>query len=285
MVSAGEECVLGVCFFAYNYRMVRPPRGLPRDAHARKNSQTSQGADQTKRSNQPYCGGCTMSFPSGESSSQRPQGQAAVRRAPLLSTLAGFAILVAVAVAAGALLFRALGPALEPLEESQASRAEGHPAVGQRLPVLELEALTDGSQRVTLADLSGKVVLLNFWGTWCPPCRAEIPELAELYHRMAGHPRFAMLPVSCGPAGAQAETLEELKEHTLAFLSSKQLALPAYADPGGTTRAAFRQLGGRSVFPTTVLLDGQGMVRAVWVGYAPGVMEEIERRVVSLLAE
>lgn len=157
--------------------------------------------------------------------------------------------------------------------------------MGQRFPALELEPLGEASQPVRLSDLAGKVVVLNFWGTWCPPCRQEIPELEAMYRRLAGHERFRLLAVSCLPRPAEEEALEELKNDTTAFLRSKGLSIPAYADPSGVTRAAFRQLGGRSIFPTTVLLDGQGVVRGVWVGYAPGVVEEIERRVARLLAE
>lgn len=228
-----------------------------------------------------------MDFSSGERSSQVGEAQqpAAVQRLLPLSKLVGLAIIVAVVVAVGAMLFQTLGSLPQRMEEGETSRAESHPAVGKRLAALELEPLTGGEEPVRLADLEGKVVLINFWGVWCPPCRAEMPELAELYQRMAGHPRFAMLPISCGPAGPDAETPEELKEATVGFLRSQRLALPSYADRGGTTRAAFRQLGGRAVFPTTVLLDGQSVVRAVWVGYAPGVVEEIEHRVARLLAD
>ncbi len=200
-------------------------------------------------------------------------------------TFLGIAIIVAVAAGVGIFVVHTLVPAVRPVEEEAASQAEQHPAVGQRFPALELEPISGASGRLSLSDLAGKVVVLNFWGTWCPPCRQEMPELAELYHRMAGNDRFRLLAVSCLPRPAEAEAFEELKAETIDFLHAKGLSLPAYGDPSGTTRAAFKQLGGRAVFPTTVVLDGQGVVRGVWVGYAPGVVEEIERRVAALLAE
>lgn len=207
------------------------------------------------------------------------------RRLPPFATLVGTAIIAAVAAGVGAFVVQRIVPAFRLGGEGWPSRAEEHPAVGQRFPALELEPLSGASQRVSLADLEGKVVVLNFWGTWCPPCRQEMPELADLYRRMAGHERFRLLAVSCLPGPSEAKAFEELEAETAAFLRSKGLALPAYADPSGITRAAFRQLGGRMVFPTTVLLDGQGVVRAVWVGYAPGVVEQIQRQVVGLLAK
>ncbi len=230
-------------------------------------------------------GGCAMNLSPGEMSPQGPgAGAPAPRRLPL-STFMGIAILAAVAVAAAIWIVPTLGPALQPGEHPGTSQAEAHPAVGQRLPALELEPISGASQPIRLADLAGKVVVLNFWGTWCPPCRLEIPELAELYRRLAGEERFRLLAVSCLPRSSEGEEFEELKAETVAFLRSQGLSLPVYGDPSGITRAAFRQLGGRSVFPTTVLLDGQGVVRAVWVGYAPGVVEAIQRRAAELLAE
>lgn len=208
-----------------------------------------------------------------------------MRRVPAFSTLLGIVILAAVAVGVGVYVLRSIVPAFGPVEEGAQSRAEQHPAVGQRFPALELEPLSEASQRVSLADLEGKVVVLNFWGTWCPPCRREMPELDKFYRRIAGHERFRLLAVSCLPGPSEADAFEELKAETIAFLRSNGLSLPAYADPSGITRAAFRQLGGRAVFPTTLVLDGQGVVRAVWVGYAPGVVEAIERQVAGLLAE
>src|SRR6266704_2384591 len=72
---------------------------------------------------------------------------------------------------------------------------EGNPA-----PKFSLKDL-DGRE-VKLADLTGKVVLLNFWATWCPPCREEIPSMMRLNSAMAGKP-FQMLAVSINEGGAQ----------------------------------------------------------------------------------
>ena len=58
-------------------------------------------------------------------------------------------------------------------------------AVGRPLGTLELEGLTGADERVTLQDLDGKVALVNFWGTWCPPCVEEFPHLVRLAERYA----------------------------------------------------------------------------------------------------
>ncbi len=207
------------------------------------------------------------------------------RQAHMASLVLGLAIIACVLAAVGVFAVQAfLVPERRAVEREEA-RAEVHAAVGRRLPALELEPLAGASSRVTLVDLAGKVTLVNFWGTWCPPCREELPELAELNARLGGQPRFRLLAVSCLAKGNEGDYLDALRESTAAFLASKKLELPTYADPQGVTRGAFRQLGGWSVYPTTILLDGQGVVRAVWSGYGPGVVGEMEKRVVRLLDE
>ncbi len=85
--------------------------------------------------------------------------------------------------------------------------------VGNRLADLNLLPLTGDSRPVSLRNLKNKVVLLNFWGTWCPPCRAELPHLAELRKRYAAQEAFRLLAVSY-PAGGQADDVRVVaREH------------------------------------------------------------------------
>ena len=72
------------------------------------------------------------------------------------------------------------------------------PAIGRHLLHFRLEPLTGESQPASLDDLSGRVVLVNFWGTWCPPCRAEFPHIVELNAEFAGRDDFRLYAVSCG---------------------------------------------------------------------------------------
>ncbi len=155
--------------------------------------------------------------------------------------------------------------------------------VGEPLPALGLQPLTGAEEPVTLAELKGKVVLVNFWGTWCPPCRAELPHLAELQEALSSRPDFGLLAVSCGPGGA--EDLAELEANTAAFLEAAELDLATYADPERTTRQAFAQVADLKGYPTSFLLDRDGVIRAIWEGYAPGLVEEIQERVVEVLGQ
>jgi thiol-disulfide isomerase/thioredoxin len=161
--------------------------------------------------------------------------------------------------------------------------APSHPAAGNRLAALQLQPLTGDAATVTLDDLKGKVVLVNFWGAWCPPCRAELPHLAEVADKFAGRPEFRFLPISCGQGGI--EDPEELRSRTEETLQQLGLHLATYSDPGFTTRKAFDKVGKLEGFPTTFLMDPQGVIRRVWVGYSPQVSQEVESGIRELLAE
>lgn len=157
--------------------------------------------------------------------------------------------------------------------------ARQHRAVGLALPALELVPLTGRSTAVTLRDLAGKVTLVNFWATWCPPCRRELPDLAALALKFADEPDFRLLAV-CTDRGA-VDRVRPMAEATLAELDVK---LPNHADPEWTTRRAFDRVAGFDALPTTFVLDGDGIIRGVWLGYSPSAADEMERLVRELLA-
>ncbi|MCE9551813.1 MAG: TlpA family protein disulfide reductase [Planctomycetes bacterium] len=161
-----------------------------------------------------------------------------------------------------------------------------YPGVGHPLPALNLQGLSGGATDVDLKDLKGKVTLVNFWGTWCPPCRYELPHIVQLRKDLAARSDFRLLAVSC--SGVEGESLERLREGTRQFLAQKQLELPTYADPDGVTRQAVGMtLGETDIpgYPTTILLDRGGIIRAIWVGYESGVEEEMRRAIEDELAK
>ncbi len=160
---------------------------------------------------------------------------------------------------------------------------KNHPAVGHPLRELRLAPLTGNAKLETLESLAGDVVLVNFWGTWCPPCLLEFPHLADLRTRLIERPGFQLLFVSCGPRDDR--DVEELRWETQRFLNDKQFAIPTYYDPEFTTRVALAELTESfdMSYPTTVLLDGQGIVRGVWEGYAPGIEKNMEALVLEVL--
>jgi cytochrome c biogenesis protein CcmG, thiol:disulfide interchange protein DsbE len=141
-----------------------------------------------------------------------------------------------------------------------------HSAVGRQLTQVPLHPLQPDKAPVTAQQLAGQVVLINYWGTWCFPCRLELPHLAELHRRWHEEPNVRFLFVSC----EDNLSLAELTGKTLDFLEREGHALPVYADPGQASRrhlAEVAELGDGFAYPTTVILDGELRIRGLWRGY------------------
>lgn len=169
--------------------------------------------------------------------------------------------------------------------EMAMKKAARDPAVGQRLPLLELQPLTGDSKAVSLDSLRGKVALVNFWGTWCPPCRQEFPHIVELWDRYRDKPGFVLLSVSS--SGSLQEDVESVRDATVEFLKAHGTTLPTYIDADGASRSVLASLSGEAAigYPTTAIVDRDGVVRAVWRGYSSGVERSMERTISKLLAE
>ncbi|ABK99614.1 TlpA family protein disulfide reductase [Pelobacter propionicus] len=125
------------------------------------------------------------------------------------------------------------------IEGAAFTAAENRPA-----PEIVVSDLNGGSLR--LSQLKGKVVLLNFWATWCPPCREEIPSMMRLNASMAGKP-FQMVAVSLDEGGKTA--IEE-------FFRAHGFLLPAYTDAQGKAASVY----GVSGVPETFVIDKSGIV-------------------------
>ena len=152
--------------------------------------------------------------------------------------------------------------------------------VGKSVPKISLVSLDTGDESLTL---SGKITLLNFWGTWCPPCRQELPGLARLASRLKDEPRFQLIAVSCG--GGNRDDLDQLRSETEAFLASTRIALSPWADPTGNTRLRFTKAFGFRAYPTTYLIGSDQKILAIWTGYSPSVETQIAQSVARSLKQ
>ena len=130
---------------------------------------------------------------------------------------------------------------------------------GQKAPNFEVE-MFDGST-IKLADLKGKVVLLNFWATWCPPCRAELARVEkDIIEKFKGEP-FVFIPVSRG----------EKKEVVAAFREKMGYTFPMGLDTDGRVYAEYAQ----TYIPRNFLIDKNGMVVKASVGYDEAEFAEL----------
>jgi cytochrome c biogenesis protein CcmG/thiol:disulfide interchange protein DsbE len=191
----------------------------------------------------------------------------------LLGIVAVFVSMAAVAVV-GSILFR---PAPKEIGEGD------HSAVGRQLPHLEFQPLRAGDPPVTTDQLRGKVVAIDLWATWCPPCREELPHLAELGKSLRDRPDFRLLAVSHGVN--VPEDPETLRRDTQAFLTLLGVDIPAYVDPDGATLRALQSIGRFEGLPAMILVDRKGTIRGVWEGFNPEVPKQIDEMARRLLEE
>ena len=156
-----------------------------------------------------------------------------------------------------------------------------HPAIGRTVGTLPLVSIADASRQPP--SFSGKVTVLNFWGTWCAPCRRELPGLARIAGRLANQPVFQLVAISCGPGGA--DPIEEIAATTQAFLSREKISVDAWADPDGLVRMIFADGYGFGAYPTTYLVGTDARVVAVWTGYRSSDEPDMARAIVEAMKQ
>lgn len=145
-------------------------------------------------------------------------------------------------------------PSLEaPVVEGK--EGEGELKIGE-----DVVFLNDNEQRVPLADLKGKVVFINFWATWCPPCKAEMPSIQVLKDKFKGNDSVEFMLVE----------IDGEKEKANTFMKKGKMDLPIYYPDSSIPR---EWLGGS--IPTTVILDKEGNTVAHHAGMADYSKKEV----------
>jgi thiol-disulfide isomerase/thioredoxin len=140
------------------------------------------------------------------------------------------------------------------------------PWPGGDTPALEIKDIGGANHR--LEDYRGKVVLLNFWATWCVPCREEMPSIGRLKKTLADRP-FVVLAVN----------VDEPESRVAKFLAQMPLDFPTLLDPGGRTTRAWKV----RILPASFLIAPNGRIRYTVTGELDWANKHIVRSVSELL--
>ena len=125
-------------------------------------------------------------------------------------------------------------------------------SVGSLAPEIQLHDLKGDTVR--LSDFRGKPVLVNFWATWCVPCRTEMPLIERKYREYKDSPGFVILAVDVKDDSG----IDAVRQ----FLAELSLTFPVLLDSEGRAETAYNILG----LPTSFFIDRQGVIRATRVG-------------------
>jgi thiol-disulfide isomerase/thioredoxin len=153
-----------------------------------------------------------------------------------------------------------------------------HPAIGRSVGPLPLVSVADPARAIP--ELAGRITLLNFWATWCPPCRRELPGLARLANRLAEEPRFQLIAVAC-----DQQEPDELAPYVSRFLAGQRIDLDAWIDPDSALQTLFAEQYGFGSLPTTYLIGTDGRVQRVWVGYRSRDEADMARTILAVLKD
>jgi len=146
--------------------------------------------------------------------------------------------------------------------------AAGVPGIGEPAPRFELKDLS--GKVVRLTDFSGKVVLIDFWATYCLPCHEAIPEFRKLHDEFKAD-GFEVVGIS----------VDAYTGNVPDFVREYKIQYPVVLDPKQETAQSF----GFSQLPTTFLVDRAGRIRRKWLGFDPAIGEEIRTEVKAALQD
>jgi cytochrome c biogenesis protein CcmG/thiol:disulfide interchange protein DsbE len=136
------------------------------------------------------------------------------------------------------------------------------PAPGFSLPLL------DGNELISLSELEGKTVYIDFWASWCGPCRQSLP-LYEVMNKSLPQDKFQLVAIN----------LDESREDALQFLNKHPVSYTVAFDPEGVSASSW----GIRAMPSSFLIGPRGEIIKEWIGFQPAHIEEIEDEIRSLI--
>ncbi len=140
--------------------------------------------------------------------------------------------------------------------------------VGQKAPDIKVKSLKDNGV-VDLEHYAGKVVLVDFWASWCPPCKKSLPLFNEL-RRKFGEDKFEVIAIN----------MDTNKSDAMAFLAHHPVDYPVGWDPEGNTPEVYNAPG----MPTSYLLDQNGLIKKIHIGFKEKDIAKYEQEIRQLLS-
>jgi len=148
-----------------------------------------------------------------------------------------------------------------------ADEGNDHALVGAPAPPYDLPIRVGGSGNSSLADGAGKVMIVDFWATWCEPCKDSFPHYQQLLDKYAGKLVVVGVSVDDDPSGIAD------------FAKQTGVSFPLVWDEGQALSASYQP----PTMPTSYVIDANGVVRYVHAGFHKGDEEKIEANVAELL--
>lgn len=152
-----------------------------------------------------------------------------------------------------------------PSENQAPENGNTDPAGKDAFPAFNFTLIDQYGTTHTLSDYKGKVVFLNFWATWCPPCKKELPDIEALYKDYNLNKDDVVFLGVVNPSSEEYPNNQDVKnEEIISFLEDNEYTFPTLFDETGEVLIDYNI----SAFPTTFIIDKEGNI----LGYVPGMM-------------
>jgi thiol-disulfide isomerase/thioredoxin len=135
---------------------------------------------------------------------------------------------------------------------------------------IDFEFFDENGTVQNTSALRGKVVFINFWASWCPPCRAEFPSIEMLYSRFKDNPNMSFLTINKDDDLATGR----------AYIAKERFSIPMYRASGNVPREVYS-----GTLPTTVVLDKNGKIRFYHTGFANYSADKFIKQIEELIGE
>lgn len=159
----------------------------------------------------------------------------------------------------------------------KASKSSEYPPLASGLAEADFELL-DGT-KFKVSEKKGKVLLLNIWGTWCGPCREEMPHLVAMQNKYQER-GLEIIGLNIGDGSGTPESVDQIK----AFVEKMKLNYTIARSPNAST-VQFYQISKQQVVPQTLLVDREGHLRGVFVGGGQRVIDSMKNTLDKTMAE